>query len=438
MNYFCFLLVSAIAYIIPNTFTQKDWEIILYTFQELAPDLELSQCGNKFCVKAERDISAGELLLGLSFKYIISPYDYNPLIHINATVQDALALYILHEKFNGNRGNFINSYVHSLPTETYLPLNWTLQQHELYQNLSLRWWPVQNSDEYLKRCQVFTEMFQSAKSALPSDLFECEAWKWAYSIKSMRTFKTHIRELQAFGRGGKSKEDGVVRIFLPGIDFIGYDKKRLGDSSGEFFVNFNKYPESMNLFAMRNFYEDYEVYNYYGAKSNFDMMNELGVVFERNPNDIFVISINSTENCLGSNSDNACHYQLGVKEINWNLFMYLISVNDKFSSDLKKYKSIATYFNIKTEYAEFPKEDEETILSFEKAMKTYHLILSRTYANFNAISWRELRRKSSEYTQPAEKLIWDYSVSERASFFEHLKNYDRSYLFYLLGSLKLF
>ena len=129
-----------------------------------------------------RDINAGDPVFCVELYLIIKSSDYFPLVPYMKGLNEVESILcrVLYEKFIGDRGYFLNDYVHSLPTHVQSPREWTTDHLSLFKRLNI--FPgfeefFNTTVEYEKIKQVFKKVYGA-----PPQVFEFESYVWASAV----------------------------------------------------------------------------------------------------------------------------------------------------------------------------------------------------------------------------------------------------------------
>lgn len=380
---------------------------------------------------ATEHISQGEAILGIPIELCITTFDNFPLSEYLTDFHPdtVLAVRLLYEKFMGERGGFVNSYVHSLPANLSHSSLWTEEQmetlkHEINYGTQVKYTSDLSNTYYLVKKKL--------KAVVPPEVLEWDAWTWAMTLSQGRAFSLDkYTWLTSRGYPADEREKQVNGGALyPLIDLIPHSPLPMKYRSQEhraIVMQGGKKPGAV-LLADRDFKPQQAIVFHYNSLTNYAMLYLHGYFIDHNLDEYFEVSVGEDPSCPGTVRKGDCFFALNVTHINYKLLNWIRIF--KSTSVIKVHPK-----NIEKVY--LTPGSNETQSHFTSSLVMYRDLvtvrMTQTYAESLRKQRRALHFVNETYYHTSVRL----GVSQKVAMHAHLALIDRLMLRLLGAALAL-
>lgn len=438
MVWYFLLPVLAICYQVPTTMDSSKFHEYLSSIKPILTNCDIFYNPSRgLGCKLTSDAPIGTTVLEISNQYVITslhPFPLSPYLQ-NFSNDEILIARILYEKFLGSRGNLITEYIHTLPVQGIKnPVLWTPDHINTFQKYK----PLEiNISDLIPDLSVPHSRYLSAVQPLqniPKGMLELDAFKWAYSILSSRSFKVSLEAVVSlyptYFIPFNVRNQVYVSILIPVLDLINhcplppYIQPIIP-------LKLNSSSQTIELVTDRNQTAGQELVNFYGMKNNLEHIQAGGFVVKRNPYEYFYISASSSSLCYGYKMDEQCIYRMFPYSLNSEYLQYLReSASGVKCVEFSDMRDLVNYYGDLPEYARRSLETRSTMLG---AVRRYRITLDKSPDW--VVPLRQVRRDAAHITEDIDRMIMDYAVWSRVSALKHISHVERLLLRLLYKSL---
>lgn len=344
-------------------------------------------------IQMQKPVHIGESGICISKSNLIRHTDNfifsNYISHLPAS--DKLVARILYEKFMGPMDNFLNTYIHSLPTKIHNPLLWSAATREFFSRFNIH----PELESKLNK----TEQHKAFKTALENiigikkDILRYESYVWALKIVESRSVSFY------------NEDNEKVYTLMPMLDIVNYWPSPRTDISSYVFSqdelclvsSLDRQPGD-ELFASYSEYESSKFFFAYGITLYDYPFDFLKVVFE------------------------------GNKEIK----LYARRLSTELLEAFCKYLGSSIAFEDFRSTIVKIKEKELMKIVF-KALSAYRKYAIMPMINDDKPGIREVRRLESE-NEDKQKIL-KFVLATRKTFYRHREAFEREFAFTLFKNI---
>ena len=377
---------------IPFTQTKTHQKILENAMQKYSSKLNLSTCDKGYCMMASEDISFQESLISVPISFALNGLDKTALDIPGQVGLNRLLLNLVYYKFMSKDLSLTNAAVHSFPVEFHVPSNWTSEDFDYYNSLSFFQYEIRipfNSTDF---CIFVNTELDSQRSTLPSAIFECETWSWAFMVAGTRSYQISQDILKELGyyMDLRLKDGGGIDFIFPIIDMFNHKGRQKSDRQAGF-LSYSKNPATVHFNSLDDYEKGTEVVSKYGVLNSFNLMTRYGFVLQNNVDDGIEIGLPDTNMCRGTQLRQECIYYLYVYKLDAK---YLTSLTDAKTNGEPSQRLLG-FINdlVYKSKIEGIDEGEAEILQF--ALYNYRNDLVEYYETHDALPLRSLRREHS-------------------------------------------